>query len=69
MAAYMIADVDVKDAALFDDYRKQVPETLARHGGKYLVRGGESSCSSFRASKRRAGGTTARSIASRRRSA
>ena len=41
MAAYMIADVDVKDAALFDDYRKQVPETLARHGGKYLVRGGK----------------------------
>lgn len=40
MAAYVIANVDVKDAALFEQYRKQVPETLGRHGGKYLVRGG-----------------------------
>lgn len=41
MAAYVIANVDVKDPALFEQYRKQVPETLARHGGKYLVRGGQ----------------------------
>ena len=41
MAAYVIANVDVKDAALFEQYRKQVPETLARHGGRYLVRGGQ----------------------------
>jgi uncharacterized protein (DUF1330 family) len=41
MAAYVIANVDVKDAALFEQYRKQVPDTIARHGGKYLVRGGK----------------------------
>jgi uncharacterized protein (DUF1330 family) len=41
MAAYVIANVDVKDPALFEQYRKQVPKTLARHGGKYLVRGGQ----------------------------
>jgi uncharacterized protein (DUF1330 family) len=40
MAAYVIANVDVKDAALFEQYRKQVPDTIARHGGRYLVRGG-----------------------------
>jgi uncharacterized protein (DUF1330 family) len=40
MAAYVIANVDVKDAALFEQYRKQVPDTIARYGGKYLVRGG-----------------------------
>ena len=40
MAGYVIANVDVKDAALFEQYRKQVPETIARYGGKYLVRGG-----------------------------
>jgi uncharacterized protein (DUF1330 family) len=40
MAAYVIANVDIKDAALFEQYRKQVPDTLARHGGRYLVRGG-----------------------------
>ena len=41
MAAYVIANVDVKDAALFEEYRKQVPDTLARHGGRYIVRGGQ----------------------------
>jgi uncharacterized protein (DUF1330 family) len=40
MAAYVIANVDVKDAGLFEEYRQQVPDTLARHGGRYLVRGG-----------------------------
>jgi uncharacterized protein (DUF1330 family) len=41
MAAYVIANVDVKDATLFEQYRKQVPDTLARHGGRYVVRGGQ----------------------------
>ena len=40
MAAYVIANVDVKDAGLFEQYRRQVPDTIARHGGRYLVRGG-----------------------------
>ena len=42
MAAYVIAEVDVQDAALFEEYRKIVPGTIAKHGGKYLVRGGTS---------------------------
>lgn len=41
MAGYVIADVQVTDEALFDEYRKLVPETVAAYGGKYLVRGGE----------------------------
>ena len=40
MPAYVIANVDVQDAARFEDYRKQVPATIAKHGGRYLVRGG-----------------------------
>ena len=40
MAAYLIANVDVKDAAAFEEDRKQVPATIAKHGGRYLVRGG-----------------------------
>jgi uncharacterized protein (DUF1330 family) len=40
MAAYLIANVDVKDAGTFEEYRKQVPATIAKHGGRYLVRGG-----------------------------
>ena len=40
MAAYVIAEVDVQDAALFEEYRKLVPPTIAQYGGKYVVRGG-----------------------------
>ena len=40
MAAYVIAEVDVQDAALFDEYRKLVPPTITQYGGKYVVRGG-----------------------------
>ena len=40
MAGYVIAEVDVHDTALFDEYRKLLPATIAKYGGKYLVRGG-----------------------------
>jgi uncharacterized protein (DUF1330 family) len=41
MAAYVIANVNVTDAALFEEYRRRVPDTIASHGGRYLVRGGK----------------------------
>jgi len=41
MAAYVIVQIDVKDAKLFDAYRKEVPATIAKYGGEYLVRGGK----------------------------
>jgi uncharacterized protein (DUF1330 family) len=41
LPAYIVADIHIKDAAGFDEYRKLVPATLEKHGGKYLVRGGE----------------------------
>jgi uncharacterized protein (DUF1330 family) len=41
MAAYVIANVNVQDPESFEEYRKQVPETIARYGGRYLVRGGQ----------------------------
>jgi uncharacterized protein (DUF1330 family) len=40
MPAYIIADVTVTDATTMDEYRKQVPGTLAQYGGRFLVRGG-----------------------------
>lgn len=40
MAGYVIAEVDVHDPALFEEYRKLVPATIARYGGKYIARGG-----------------------------
>jgi uncharacterized protein (DUF1330 family) len=36
----MIAEVDVTDQALYDEYRKLVPETIDKYGGRFLVRGG-----------------------------
>ena len=42
MAAYVIADVEVTDEALFEEYRKLVPATIEAFGGRYIVRGGAS---------------------------
>ena len=41
MAAYFIVELDVHDAAAFEEYRTQVPATIAKYGGRYLVRGGK----------------------------
>ena len=41
MPAYIIANVSVKDPATFEEYRKRVPATIAKHGGRYIVRGGK----------------------------
>jgi uncharacterized protein (DUF1330 family) len=40
MAAYVIADVDVKDPGAYEEYKKGVPTSIAAYGGKFLVRGG-----------------------------
>ena len=40
MAAYIIADVTVTDPAAMEEYRKRVPATLAKYGGRFVVRGG-----------------------------
>lgn len=38
--AYILVQVDVHDAEKFDKYRGQVPPTIAKYGGEYMVRGG-----------------------------
>jgi len=40
MAGYVVAEVEVTDSATYEEYRKLVPATVAKYGGKYLVRGG-----------------------------
>jgi uncharacterized protein (DUF1330 family) len=40
MPAYLIAEVNVTDPVLFEQYRAVVPSTIAAYGGKYIVRGG-----------------------------
>ena len=41
MSAYVIAEIDVIDAAAYEDYRKQVLAVVTQYGGKFLVRGGK----------------------------
>ena len=40
MNAYIIVDVEVTDAELYEHYKQQVPATLAAYGGRFLARGG-----------------------------
>ena len=40
MPAYMIVNVDLRDAPAYEEYKARVPALIARHGGEYLVRGG-----------------------------
>jgi uncharacterized protein (DUF1330 family) len=40
MAAYLIADVDVKDPGAYEEYKRGVGATIAAFGGRYLTRAG-----------------------------
>ena len=40
MPGYVIAEVDVTDPAAYEEYRKLVAPTIAKYGGRFLVRGG-----------------------------
>jgi uncharacterized protein (DUF1330 family) len=39
MAAYLIANITVKDPSRFGEYREKVAPVIAAHGGRYLIRG------------------------------
>lgn len=41
MAAYVILDINVVDATRYEDYKRLASASIAKHGGKYLVRGGK----------------------------
>jgi uncharacterized protein (DUF1330 family) len=40
MAAYVIGDIEVTDPAIYEEYRKQVPATVEKYGGRFAARGG-----------------------------
>ncbi len=40
MTAYVIAEVEVTDPEAYRAYQALVPPSLARHGGRFLARGG-----------------------------
>ncbi len=40
MAAYVIVDVEVRDAEPYEEYRRRVQATVDRYDGRFIVRGG-----------------------------
>ena len=41
MAAYVIVQVNVNDPGRYEDYKKMVPPSIEKFGGRFLVRGGK----------------------------
>jgi uncharacterized protein (DUF1330 family) len=41
MPAYAVIDLTVTDPKTMDEYRKVVPASLAKYGGRFIVRGGQ----------------------------
>ena len=40
MPAYLFANVEVTDAAGYEQYKQRISATIEAYGGRYLVRGG-----------------------------
>lgn len=40
MAAYVIADVEIRDPETYETYKELTPATLAAYDGRFVVRGG-----------------------------
>jgi uncharacterized protein (DUF1330 family) len=40
MPAFVIVDITVKDPATYDEYKHLAPPSIAQYGGRYVVRGG-----------------------------
>lgn len=41
MTAYVLVDIEVTDPAVYEEYKKLAPPTVALYGGKYIARGGK----------------------------
>ena len=41
MPAYVIVETNISDQEQYERYRDAAPASIAAHGGRYLVRGGE----------------------------
>jgi len=40
MAAYVLVEVEITDPVRYAEYVKSVPPSIARYGGRFVVRGG-----------------------------
>ena len=41
MSAYVIVEIDIVDAAGYEEYKTLAGATVKKYGGKYIVRGGK----------------------------
>lgn len=41
MSAYVIGEIEVTDAAAYEEYRRQVLPVVQKYGGRFIVRGGK----------------------------
>ena len=41
MTAYVIADTNISDHKIYDEYKRQVAPLIAKFGGRFVVRGGK----------------------------
>jgi uncharacterized protein (DUF1330 family) len=41
MSAYIVVDCEVTDPIRYEKYKKLAQAAIAKHGGRYIVRGGE----------------------------
>ena len=41
MSAYVLVEIEVEDDAGYEEYRPLAAASVARHGGRYLARGGK----------------------------
>jgi uncharacterized protein (DUF1330 family) len=41
MSAYVITEIEITDASLYGQFLERVTSTVEAHGGKFIVRGGE----------------------------
>jgi len=44
MPAYLLVDCDVTDPVRYETYKKLAPPAIAKYGGRYLARGGATTC-------------------------
>ena len=40
MAAYILAEIEITNPEGYKEYTKAVPATIAKYGGRFLIRGG-----------------------------
>ena len=41
MPAYIVVEINVRDAETYERYKQLAPPSIAAHGGRYVIRGGK----------------------------